>query len=85
MPNTLGGMNLDKNLDKSENTPLTNRINELAKKAKTTGLTDDELKERTELREQYLSNFRKNFKNDILDKIYIVEENGDHTKLTNND
>lgn len=68
-----------------ENTPLTNRINELARKAKTVGLTDEEIKERASLRELYLANFRKNFKADILDKIYIVEENGDHTKLTNDD
>jgi uncharacterized protein YnzC (UPF0291/DUF896 family) len=38
------------------------RINELAKKAKTTGLTDEELLERENLRKEYLDDIRKNFK-----------------------
>lgn len=61
---------------------MIDRINELARKAKTEeGLTEAEIKERGELREKYLDNFRKNFKSTILDNIYIVEENGDKTKL----
>lgn len=38
------------------------RINELAKKAKTTGLTDEEISERDALRREYLADIRRNFK-----------------------
>lgn len=64
----------------SEN--LIDRINELARKAKSEGLTENEIKERDELRKKYLENFRKNFKEEILDNIYIVEEDGTKNKLT---
>lgn len=38
------------------------RINELAKKAKTVGLNDDEKKEQEILRKEYIALFRKNLK-----------------------
>ena len=38
------------------------RINELAKKKKTVGLTEEELKEQAELREEYLESIRANFR-----------------------
>ena len=63
----------------SEN--LIDRINELARKSKTIGLTEEETKERDELRKKYLENFRKRFKDEILDNIYIVEEDGTKNKL----
>ncbi|MGL4800136.1 MAG: DUF896 domain-containing protein [Cellulosilyticaceae bacterium] len=41
------------------------RINVLANKKKTEGLTPDELEEQKGLREQYLNVFRSNFKNQL--------------------
>lgn len=61
---------------------LIDRINELARKAKSEGLNEDEMKERHELRKKYIENFRKRFKDEILDNIYIVEEDGTKNKLT---
>lgn len=47
------------------------RINELANKKKTVGLTTDEQKEQEALRKAYLEAFRKNFKQQ-LDNVEIV-------------
>jgi uncharacterized protein YnzC (UPF0291/DUF896 family) len=41
------------------------RINELSKKKKTTGLTPEETAEQLELRKEYLSSFRKSFKGQL--------------------
>ena len=41
------------------------RINELANKKKTEGLTPTELEEQDKLRKQYLEIFRSNFKNQL--------------------
>ena len=57
------------------------RINELAKKAKTEGLTPEEFEEREVLRQKYLENFRKNFREQILEKTYIMDEQGNKRKL----
>lgn len=59
---------------------LLNRINELAKKAKTSGLTDEEIIERDMLRKQYLQNFRRNFV-DIMERVYIKDEDGNEVKV----
>lgn len=48
------------------------RINELAKKSKTVGLNDKEIKEQKKLREEYLKNFRENFKKQ-LENIEFVD------------
>lgn len=56
-----------------ELTPLTKRINELAKKAKSVGLTEAEKAEQQRLRQEYLANFRKKFKAQ-LDAIEFVDE-----------
>ena len=41
------------------------RINELAKKKKSEGLTEAELKEQKELREEYLAAIRKSFRSTL--------------------
>lgn len=51
---------------------LINKINELAKKSKTVGLTEAEKIEQKRLREEYLKGFRKNFKKQ-LDNIEVVD------------
>ncbi len=48
------------------------RINALAKKAKTEGLTDAEKKEQQELRAEYVADFRKSLKAQ-LDNTVVVE------------
>ena len=52
-----------------------NRINELARKAKTVGLTPDEKKEQQRLRKEFLAVFRMNLRAQ-LDNIDIEEEDG---------
>ncbi|SFB16607.1 Uncharacterized protein YnzC, UPF0291/DUF896 family [Cohnella sp. OV330] len=49
------------------------RINELAHKHKTTGLTEEEAVERQKLRQVYLDNFKRNFKQQ-LDQIEWTDE-----------
>ena len=47
------------------------RINELAKKNKSEGLTPEELQEREVLRKEYLENFRAHFRS-RLDNVKVV-------------
>ena len=49
------------------------RINELAKKAKAEGLTDEEIAERDVLRQEYLDAIRKNFRQ-TLESIEIIDK-----------
>lgn len=59
-----------------------NRINELARKAKTPeGLTDEELKERDILRREYIDSFKASLVGQ-LENTYIVDEKGNKTKVT---
>lgn len=51
------------------------RINELYHKSKKEGLTPEEREEQAALRQQYLSNFRKNFRSQ-LGSIDIQEKDG---------
>ena len=48
------------------------RINELARKSKLAPLTEEELKEQKELRDEYIQSFRKNLKSQ-LDSIKFVD------------
>ena len=56
------------------------RINFLAAKAKSEGLTPDEKQEQQALRNEYREGFRRNLTAQ-LDNTYIVDENGNKTKL----
>ncbi len=54
---------------------LINRINELARKKKESGLSDDELHEQQLLRQRYLEEFRAGFKQ-RLDSVKVIDEDG---------
>ena len=56
------------------------RINELAHKAKTVGLTEEEIAERDVLRKQYIASVRRNLCPQ-LDRTYVVEPDGTKHKL----
>ena len=57
------------------------RINELARKKKTVGLTEAELQEQAALRAEYLRDFREGLRQQ-LDNTYIQYEDGRKEKLT---
>jgi uncharacterized protein YnzC (UPF0291/DUF896 family) len=50
------------------------RINELAAKAKTTGLTDEEIDERNELRQAYIQAFRSSLKGHLENIKFVDKE-----------
>ena len=60
---------------------LTKRINELAHKAKTEGLTPVELKERDALRKEFLARFRAGFAQQ-LENTYVQTPDGEKHKLS---
>ncbi|WP_375537061.1 DUF896 domain-containing protein [Alteribacillus sp. HJP-4] len=51
------------------------RINELSKRSKTTGLTEEEEKEQHALRKEYLSKFRSSFKSQ-LQSVKVMDKKG---------
>ncbi|MFI3226648.1 MAG: DUF896 domain-containing protein [Clostridia bacterium] len=57
------------------------RINELAKKAKTVGLTDEEVIERDKLRADYIKGFREGLRQ-TLDNTYVMDADGNKTPLS---
>lgn len=60
------------------------RINELARKKKTAGLTEEEIKEQAELRREYLAEYRENMKA-MLDSMVIQEKDGTRHALKQRD
>ena len=56
------------------------RINELARKMKTVGLTDEEKTEQAALRREYVASVVGSLKNQ-LDNTYVVDERGNKTKI----
>ena len=57
-----------------------NRINELARKAKTVGLTPEEKEEQGVLRKQFIADFRANVRSQ-LNNIDVVEKDGSVVNL----
>lgn len=55
------------------------RINYLAKKAKTEGLTDEEKAEQAKLRREYIDSITGNLRAQ-LENVYIVDEKGNKVK-----
>lgn len=53
---------------------LIQRINELARKAKTSGLTDEEVEERNELRRKYIDSFKASMKDQLKYIKYVGDE-----------
>ena len=56
------------------------RINELARKAKTDGLSPEETEERDRLRKAYIADFRKSLEAH-LENTYVVDAKGNKAKL----
>ena len=56
------------------------RINFLARKAKSEGLTPEELQEQATLRQEYVAEIRTNLRTQ-LDNTYLVDEQGNKRKL----
>lgn len=59
---------------------LLNRINELARKSRTEGLTEQEKAEQTQLRQQYIKAFRQGFEN-TMSNVYIMDKDGNKKKV----
>ena len=56
------------------------RINELARKAKAEGLTDEELAEQKELRAEYIAAYRRSLRAQ-LENMVLVDEDGNERPL----
>lgn len=56
------------------------RINFLAKKSKTAGLTEEERNEQEKLRHEYIDEYKSNLKSQ-LDNSYILDKDGNERKL----
>ena len=56
------------------------RINELARKSKAEGLTEEEKAEQAQLRQEYIRRFRQGMEN-TLSNVYIMDEKGNKRKV----
>lgn len=61
-----------------------NRINELARKAKDSGLSESEKEEQAKLRALYIESIKKSLTSQ-LDNTYIVDKNGNKKKVQRKD
>lgn len=57
------------------------RINELARKSKTVGLTPEEKQEQAKLRREYIDSVLGSLRRD-LDNTYIINENNEEVKIS---
>lgn len=60
------------------------RINELARKSKSEGLTDEEKEEQAKLRAEYIAAYKASLVS-ALESTYIVDEKGNKKKVTRKD
>jgi len=60
------------------------RINELARKKKTVGLTEAELEEQAILRKEYIEIWKRNV-TQVVESVVIVDEDGNKRKITKKD
>ena len=67
-------------IEKVEN-KMDKLVKELAHKNKTQGLTDEELKERDVLRKEYIAEFKRGMKKNIMDNLYIMDKDGNKVKV----
>ena len=68
-------LNREVNMEK-----LIKRINELAKKSKEQGLSEEEKAEQAKLRQEYIRRFRQGFEN-TMSNVYIMDEKGNKRKV----
>ncbi len=61
-----------------------NRINELARKKKSMGLTEEELQEQAILRREYIESYKQSLVSQ-LENTYIVEPDGTKRKVSRKD
>ncbi len=59
---------------------LIKRINELAKKSREEGLSEEEKAEQASLRQEYIKKFRQGMEN-TLNNVYIMDEKGNKRKI----
>lgn len=57
-----------------------NRINELSKKSKTVGLSEEEKSEQQILRKEYIKSFKNNLQS-TLDNVVVMDNNGNKSPL----
>lgn len=62
-------------MNETEHDQYIKRINELARKAKSTGLTEDEIEERNTLRKRYIDAFKSNLRNQLDNIKFVDDEN----------
>ena len=75
-------MTIERKLDMTKES--IDRINELARKSKAEGLTEEEKAEQAALRKEYLADIRKSLEA-TLSNVYFVEEDGSQTPLKKKD